>query len=366
MTAPARQRERAAAEPPQPSAGRPRPHEPQCPGLLPGRLDARVDVPLEVPLDIRLVEHAVGLLAAVLDRPIERMLGEPLDPQHVDPSPAGHVGRPAAGFVSLPRPAAYSPLVIVGPASAGKSRIVGDLFIRRCRRAEAGSVAAPCLWDGRSLGRDLTAALSSDTLHRLHARFDGAGLLIIDGIEQISAWDAQRCLALLLDVAAAAGTAVVVTLRMHPIACPGLEPSLASRLSGGLVVSLPAPAPLPGAGRGPRAEGDPPPPSLRRILGAAARRHGLAVADLTGPSRRRSVAEARGEAMYIARALTDRSLQALGGAFGGRDHTTVMHGIRVTVRRRARNPVLAAEIDRTIESLRRPVRRRRGSARPRS
>ena len=344
MTAPASQRERAAAEPPQPLAG---------------RLDAR--------LDARLVEHAVGLLAAVLDRPVERTLGEPLDPHHIDPSPAGHVGRVAAGVAgSLPRPAAYNPLVIVGPAAAGKSRLVGDLFIRRCRRAEAESVAAPCLWDGRSLGRDLTAALSSDTLHRLHARFDGAGLLIIDGVEQISAWDAQRCLALLLDVATAAGTAVVVTLRMHPIACPGLEPSLASRLSGGLVVSLPAPAPRPGAGRGPRAEGDLPPPSLRRILAAAARRHGLAVADLTGPSRRRSVTEARGEAMYIARALTDRSLQALGGAFGGRDHTTVMHGIRVTVRRRARNPVLAAEIDRTIESLRRPVRRRRGSARPRS
>jgi chromosomal replication initiation ATPase DnaA len=334
-------------------------------------------------LDVRLVEHAVGLLTAALDGPAERTPDSPLesppeppsdssadphgvDPRRVDAGPVGRTRHAVVAAAFLPRSAAYNPLVIVGPPGAGKSRLVGDLFIRRCRREEAGSAAAPCLWDGRSLGRDLTAALSSDTLHRLHARFDGAGLVIIDGVEQISAWDTQRCLALLLDVATAAGTAVVVTLRMHPIACPGLEPSLASRLSGGLVVSLPAPAVVPGAGRGPRAEGDPPPPSLRRILGVAARRHGLAVADLTGPSRRRSVTEARGEAMYIARALTGRSLEALGGVFGGRDHTTVLHGIRVTERRRARNPVLAAEIDRTIESLRRPVRRRRGTARPRS
>ena len=76
--------------------------------------------------------------------------------------------------------------------------------------------------------------------------------------------------------------------------------------------------------------------------------------------------EARGEAMYIARALTGKSLEALGSGFGGRDHTTVLHGIRVTERRRARNPVLAAEIDRTIDALRRPARRRRGTPRPRS
>jgi len=285
------------------------------------------------------------------------LLGHVLD--HLAVADARAAGA-AAATVTGP---GYNPLVIVGPAAAGKSRLAGDLFIAFCRlqRGAPGpgdaptAPTSPCLWDGRSLARDLTAALSSDTLHRLHARFENAGLVVIDGVEQITAWDAQRWLALLFDVAAAAGTAVVATLRLHPTACPGLEPSLASRLSGGLVVSLPPPAAKPAGDLG---VGGAAAPSLRRIIGVAARRHGLAVADLTGPSRRRSVTEARGEAMYVARALTGKSLQALGSAFGGRDHTTVLHGIRVTERRRVRNPVLAAEIDRAIESLRRPSRRR--------
>jgi len=313
------------------------------------------------PLECRLVDHA-------LEHVVSRLAA---------PTDGAFVAR-ALGHAPQ---AAYNPLVIVGPAGAGKSRLVGDLFIRYGRarhesdpQAHIGgerpsaagtvpTVKTPCLWDGRSLGRDLTAALSSDTLHRLHARFEAAGLVVVDGIEQIPAWDAQRWLALLFDVATAAGTAVVVTLRMHPSAAPGLEPSLASRLSGGLVVSLPPPAAIRRCGGG---DGAAAPPSLRRIIGLSARRHGLAVADITGPSRRRSVTEARGEAMYIARTLTGKSLEALGSGFGGRDHTTVLHGIRVTERRRARNPVLAAEIDRTIDALRRPARRRRGTPRPRS
>ena len=56
-------------------------------------------------------------------------------------------------------------------------------------------------------------------------------------------------------------------------------------------------------------------------------------------------------AMYLARRLTPASLQAIGTAFGGRDHTTVLHGIRVTEARRASDPGLAAEIDELVAGL---------------
>lgn len=275
----------------------------------------------------------------------------------IDPRGAAGEGRAGAG----PHVPVYNPVVFVGPAGAGKSRLVGDLFIRHCRQAGSGgpgqAAEAARLWDGRSLGREITAALASDSLHRLHARFVGARLAIVDGVEQISAWDAQRTLALLIDAATAAGATVVATLRMHPTACPGLEPSLASRLAGGLVVAVPAaatPAITPGPSGKPNAA-----PSLRRIMGLAARRHGLSIADLTGPSRRRSVALARAEAMYLARNLTGRTLEGIGVGFGGRDHTTVLHGIRVIERLRSGNPVLAAEIDRALEALGRRARSRR-------
>ena len=53
----------------------------------------------------------------------------------------------------------------------------------------------------------------------------------------------------------------------------------------------------------------------------------LSVADLTGPSRKQPLALSRQIAMYMSRELTDLSLPRIGKAFGGRDHTTVMHAV---------------------------------------
>jgi chromosomal replication initiator protein len=50
--------------------------------------------------------------------------------------------------------------------------------------------------------------------------------------------------------------------------------------------------------------------------------------DLLGPSRSRPLVLARQVAMYLCRELTPLSLPAIGQAFGGRDHTTVMHADR--------------------------------------
>lgn len=263
-------------------------------------------------------------------------------------------------------PAGYTPLVIVGPPGAGKSAVVSGMFVHHSLAhhqvvqpsltrpsvmpPSERFAAAPAMWDGRTLGREITAALSHDTLHRLRDRFAAPRLVIIDGIEQVTAWDVQRVLAQLIDLAIAGGTSFVVTMRMHPMASRSIEPSLASRLAGGLVV----PMPPTGAPRGAEAAADRLVPSLRRIIGATARLHGLTPADLTGPSRRRQAAQARGIAMYLARTLTAKSLQAIGRAFGGRDHTTVLHGIRVTEERRARDPGVAVEIERLVETLVRP------------
>ena len=50
------------------------------------------------------------------------------------------------------------------------------------------------------------------------------------------------------------------------------------------------------------------------------------MADLKSPSRRQAVVAARGIAIYLARLLTPLSLEQIGDYFGGRDHTTVLHG----------------------------------------
>ncbi len=50
--------------------------------------------------------------------------------------------------------------------------------------------------------------------------------------------------------------------------------------------------------------------------------------ELTSPTRRRAVVQARGVAVFLARELTSKSLEQLGTFFGGRDHTTVLHSFR--------------------------------------
>jgi chromosomal replication initiator protein len=64
------------------------------------------------------------------------------------------------------------------------------------------------------------------------------------------------------------------------------------------------------------------------IMTQAAVYFGVSMDDLTGASRSRVLVTARQIAMYLCRELTDLSLPKIGQAFGGRDHTTVMHADR--------------------------------------
>ena len=54
----------------------------------------------------------------------------------------------------------------------------------------------------------------------------------------------------------------------------------------------------------------------------------IRMADLSSKSRRRSITRPRQIAMSLAKELTTHSLPEIGDAFGGRDHTTVMHACR--------------------------------------
>ncbi|MDO9485540.1 MAG: chromosomal replication initiator protein DnaA [Actinomycetota bacterium] len=65
-----------------------------------------------------------------------------------------------------------------------------------------------------------------------------------------------------------------------------------------------------------------------QIMAATASYFGVTIDDLCGASRSRVLVTARQIAMYLCRELTDLSLPKIGQAFGGRDHTTVMHADR--------------------------------------
>src|SRR5690606_39957237 len=54
----------------------------------------------------------------------------------------------------------------------------------------------------------------------------------------------------------------------------------------------------------------------------------LKLSDMLSKRRSRSVARPRQVAMALAKELTNHSLPEIGEAFGGRDHTTVLHACR--------------------------------------
>ncbi|SMH42457.1 chromosomal replication initiator protein DnaA [Maritimibacter sp. HL-12] len=68
--------------------------------------------------------------------------------------------------------------------------------------------------------------------------------------------------------------------------------------------------------------------TVEEIQRKVAEHFNIRMSDMIGPKRQRSIARPRQVAMYLSKSLTTRSLPDIGRRFGGRDHTTVMHGVR--------------------------------------
>jgi len=68
--------------------------------------------------------------------------------------------------------------------------------------------------------------------------------------------------------------------------------------------------------------------SIEDILKVVTTRFNVRLSDLQSKKRSRSIAFPRQVCMYLARSMTRHSLEEIGGYFGGRDHTTVLHANR--------------------------------------
>ncbi|WP_170361913.1 MULTISPECIES: chromosomal replication initiator protein DnaA [Ruegeria] len=79
--------------------------------------------------------------------------------------------------------------------------------------------------------------------------------------------------------------------------------------------------------------------------------YNIRLSDIIGPKRLRSYARPRQVAMYLCKQLTSRSLPEIGRRFGGRDHTTVMHGVK----RIEELKVTDGQIAEDVEMLRRSL-----------
>ena len=76
------------------------------------------------------------------------------------------------------------------------------------------------------------------------------------------------------------------------------------------------------------ADFDPPPLTMKEIIRQVAQKYGYTAFELKSARRARGLVRARHEAMWVCRKQTQNSLPQIGRAFGGRDHTTVLHACR--------------------------------------
>jgi chromosomal replication initiator protein len=284
-------------------------------------------------------------------------------------------------------PSPYNPLLVYGVPGTGKTHIVQGLC-RHWRFRDRHALYST----SADFARGLAGAIEQKTVAIWRAAQRDTSLFVLEEVNHLSDKPAAMGeLQQIIDAVAAQQGQVVLTSRLPPDRISGLPKPLAARITGGLVVHVAPPAAaarraivsrfaeqrgmdLPQAAARALADGlsvtvpelygaltelgvqsnmdgsqidsatvraylaarrGGVRPSVRSIAAVSAKYFGIRVADLVSPTRRRAVVQARNVAIYLSRQLAGKSLEQLGDFFGGRDHTTVLHGYR-TIERRAR------------------------------
>jgi chromosomal replication initiator protein len=80
---------------------------------------------------------------------------------------------------------------------------------------------------------------------------------------------------------------------------------------------------------------------MEAIIRMTAARFGYSYLELISPRRKQPLVQARQAAMWLVWKTTDRSHPEIGRAMGGRDHTTILHGVRKVEERMAAQPEYA-------------------------
>lgn len=85
--------------------------------------------------------------------------------------------------------------------------------------------------------------------------------------------------------------------------------------------------------------------TVEEIQRKVSEHYNIRLSDMIGPKRVRTLARPRQIAMYLAKNMTSRSLPEIGRRFGGRDHTTVMHGVKKIEELKALDSQMADDVE---------------------
>ena len=84
--------------------------------------------------------------------------------------------------------------------------------------------------------------------------------------------------------------------------------------------------------------------TIQQIFDAVTQYYNVRLSDLQSKKRHKSIAFPRQVCMFLARRHTRYSLEEIGGYFGGRDHTTVMHAVKTVEFDTKNEPQIAEQL----------------------
>lgn len=131
----------------------------------------------------------------------------------------------------------YNPLVVVGPAGAGKTHLVHAIANALSQRN--GRVVRVACVTGEAFVDELIAAVQQGTIERWRAKYRSCDVFVLDGLEAVADKElTQDELFHLFNALVARGAQLVFATQHEPAALGALAERMRSRLEGGLVVQL--------------------------------------------------------------------------------------------------------------------------------
>ena len=320
---------------------------------------------------------------------------------------ANDLARAAAQQVAMNPGVSYNPLFIYGGVGLGKTHLIhaiGNAIYAANPTMEVRYVHAEDYFS------DVVRAFQQNTRDAFKRYYRSLDLLLIDDIQFFNRKErTQEEFFYAFNALVEAKKQIVITCDTYPKDIPGLEDRLVSRFDWGLTVSIEPPElemriailkkkaeaekinisddvsfliaknlrsnvrELEGAlnrvvayarFHGREINLEVAKEALRDIIGATNRQislelvqktvsdfYKIKVADMFSQRRTRAIARPRQVAMWLARELTTHSLPEIGDAFGGRDHTTVMHACRTVNDLRTKDTKLNNDLHVLVQTI---------------
>ena len=320
---------------------------------------------------------------------------------------ANDLARAAAQQVALNPGVSYNPLFVYGGVGLGKTHLIhaiGNSIFASNPGMEVRYVHAEDYFS------DVVRAFQQNSREAFKRYYRSLDLLLIDDIQFFNRKDrTQEEFFYAFNALVEAKKQIVITCDTYPKDVQGLEERLISRFDWGLTVAIEPPElemriailrkkaeaekiqisddvafliaknlrsnvrELEGAlnrvvayarFHGREISLDVAKEALRDIIGATNRQislelvqktvsdfYKIKVADMYSQKRTRAVARPRQIAMWLTRELTSHSLPEIGEAFGGRDHTTVMHACRTIMDLRTKDSRLNNDLHVLMQTI---------------